>query len=795
MDTHSLNVLELSAIQQRLGAFACSEPGKGFCLKISPNLDREQIESSLSEIQQAKEALSIYGRIPISGLMDIKPILIKASQPGFCLEIHDFLVIRKFMEILVDVTKWLKRPSDTYKALKTYSERLIPLKELYRKLDNSLSQTGEVKDTASPALAKIRKQIRQKKEEIIHLLEGIVKESEKLEALQGDFITIRNGRYVIPIKTQRKSAINGIIHDESDSGATIFIEPLACIELQNSYRRLKIKEDEEIKRILTELSTLISNLSKALENNLEITVQLDYLQAKVLFCESIKGITPIISSEPVIKLKKAKHPLLIFRYMDFPKIGNEPVPIDIELCKDTRAIIISGPNAGGKTVTLKTVGLLQLMMQSGLQIPAGEGSELGIFEEVLADIGDEQDISKGLSSFSSHITNMVRIIERIRQNSICLLDELGSDTDPSEGAALGIAILEYILEKEAFCLITTHHNGLKAYASMHPQKVRNASMGFDTDHIAPTYKIHIGYPGESNALDICAKLGIPLQILERARDIKGEGEIKLSSLLNKLNQEEMRLRQELEKQEALRKEIESIKVRYNHLKESIEERNARIAKEAQSKVKNLVERGRKEVDRIVNESKISNLTRNSVKNIHNELKEVVQNLTPSTTRKSNVKPIDIRKVKKGEPIFITGFKQQGRISRIDLKEQRIWVVMGNLRFKVKAEDLYQAETNAQYSASDIKVNFVASDISHDEISPKIMVIGQRVEEALLEIDRYIDNAIVAHLSQVAIIHGKGTGALQKAIEKFLLSHPQVVSFRSGNPQEGGTGVTVVELAA
>lgn len=795
MDSHSLDVLEFNELRRQLGRFACTEPGRALCLRISPETARDKIEQELLNVQEAKEAISIQGRMPLSGMKDIKPILFRSGQPGICLDIKELLEIGQFIDLVQGVARWLSNTHDDYSCVKAYFKRLSPSDVLKRRVFDCLDPSGNVKDAASQALARIRRQLQQEKEGIIGILEGIIGEKERQDNLQGDFITIRNDRYVIPVKARNRSRIDGIVHDESGSGSTLFIEPIASVGAQNSYRRLKIKENEEIKRILYQLSCMVSEHLEALKTDLEVMAELDLLQSKALFSQAVNGIAPLISDKPVVRLRKARHPLLIFRHLASHGTGQGPVPIDIELDSGTRALVISGPNTGGKTVTLKMVGLIQIMMQAGLHIPADEGSELGIFEEVFADIGDEQDIAQDLSSFSSHIKNMVRILERISPRSICLLDELGSDTNPSEGAAIGIAILEHIMTKGALCLVTTHHNGLKAYASAHPDMVKNAAMGFDNDRMSPTYTLHIGYPGSSNALDICKGLGLQIEILEKAREVMGDGETKLEDLLYRLEIEEKRIYEERLKQERLRNETELIRERYIRLKESIEDRNKKMATEAQSMIKAIVDRARKETEKVVAEIKRSELSAEAIKAARNELKRIENDAKPSHVKRHKKKGLDIEKISLGQPVFVTEFNEQGIVSQIDRKENRVWVMVGALKLRLKANDLAAAEAKAPCEGPYDSGIRATSQISKAEISPKLMVIGYRVDEALSEIDKYIDDAVLSRLSHVSIIHGKGSGALQKAIEEFLSAHPQVASFRNGRPQEGGAGVTIVELAS
>lgn len=796
MDQHSINVLEFIAIIKRVGSYAISKPGRDMCFNISPKSDRGWIERSLFEISQMREAIGIYGSIPLFGLKDITVILLRTKQSGSILNIEDFLAIRGYLDVLNNTIKWLSKGYKAYETLRLYKERIVPLNELNENLERCFEPNGEIKNNATPALAKIRKQLKHKKKEIIDLLESFVKERANQEVLQGDFITIRNDRYVVPIKTQKKTALDGIVHDESDSGATLFIEPIVSVEPQNDYRRLRIKEDEEIKKILFDLTEKVSAVLGDIETNLDTLIHLDFLQAKSIFCETIGGISPIISDKPVIKLKGAKHPLLIYRYMNSPEIGKEPSAINIELNENCKAIVLSGPNSGGKTVTLKMIGILQLMIQAGLQIPVMDGSELGIFEEVLADIGDEQDIAMDLSSFTSHMKNMVRILYLIKPNCICLLDELGSDTDPAEGAALGVAILEYILEKGALCLLTTHHNGIKAYASMHPESIQNASMGFDPTNMQPTYQLHIGYPGSSNALDICSRLGIPNRIIERAQNVLGAGEIELGALLKRLNQQEIKLREEFAKQEVFNKKIELMKKRYENLKEIIEKRQAKIEKEAQSRIRILVDKGRKEIERVIKELKASDITVNAAKAAQKEINGIVKGILPRSIRKPPpIIALDINNIRAGQEVFVHTINKQGIVDEINFKEKKIWVTIGSLRFQVGPKDLGLLKASTSHEPYLQKIIIKAPDTQKEKVSPKIIVVGKRVEDAITEIDKYIDDAILAHLSQISIIHGIGTRVLQRGIETFLLDHPQVVSFRLGKPQEGGTGVTIVELAA
>ncbi|MGA1839154.1 MAG: endonuclease MutS2 [bacterium] len=801
MDNHSLDVLGFDIIKERLSLFACSELGKRLCREISPKLEKTKIEDDLKQVQQAKEAISIFGRIPLAGLKDINPILIKLDGNGPCLDIQELLTIRNFLDVTQEVAHWLSNIRDNYSSIKLFKKRLVLLDKLKIRLDNCIDPSGEVKDSASPLLAKIRRELRQEKDKIIQILEGLLMEKDGKEAFQSDFVTIRNDRYVIPVKANKKGMLQGIVHDESGSGATLFIEPMISVDAQNKFYRLKIKEKDEIKRIIHELSELVMNFSESLRVDLWTLGELDFIQSKALFSSATEGIAPIISHDLIIRLRGAKHTLLIFRHKDSPEMGSEPVAIDIELNRKTRALVISGPNTGGKTVTLKMVGLLQIMVQSGLHIPVKEGSELGIFNEILADIGDEQDIEKDLSSFSSHIKNISRILNHIGPKSIVLLDELGSDTNPTEGAALGMAVLEYILKKGALCLVTTHHNGLKAYAaSSENNEIRNASMGFDPDLKKPTYILHMGFPGSSNALGICSKLGLPDEILEKARTVMGEGEVQLEDLLFKIERDEGLLKEELEKQKNISQQMESVKERYNLLLSSIKEREKRIAKETHSRIQATVEQARKDIERLVGELKRSELTSKGIKSAHKELREVVHKFTPKSYENKKYKGLDIDKISIGQPVLIYNLNEEGVVSRIDQTENKVWVMVGPLKFRVKADELAPVkgqdhkQSKEMVSSASMTIPINSSVLTRD-ISTQLIVIGQRVDEALQKIDKYLDNAILAHLSSVSIIHGKGTGTLKKAIEEFLNAHPQVASFRSGKLQEGGAGVTVVELAA
>jgi len=793
MDNHSLEVLEFQAVKARLASFACSDPGKARCLDIAPILDKGAIEHDLRQVHETRDAVSIFGRLPLADLRDIGPHLSKAGLIGIVLDVPELLEITAFVKLSRAVIQWLSRAVEGAPCLAPYKGALVAPGHLLQRLDECIDPSGEIKDSASPSLARIRKEVRREKEGIIALLEGIVHKGDR-EALQGDFITIRNERYVIPVKASKKWSIQGIIHDESGSGATLFIEPMTSVEPQNSYRRLKIREKDEIRKVLLELTSMVAQHRETLAADLSILAELDFLQSKALFSQAIGGIAPIINADPVIRLKEARHALLIFRHMDTPGMGTEPVGIDLDLHGRTRALVISGPNTGGKTVTLKMVGLLLAMMQSGLHIPVREGSELGIFDEILADIGDEQDIAKDLSSFSSHIRNIARVLKRVGPRSIVLLDELGSDTNPTEGAAMGIAVLEYILERGALCLVTTHHNGLKTYAATHAPDIVNASMGFDPEEKVPTFQLHIGYPGSSNALGTAARLGLPPEILENAQHIMGEGEVHLEHLLKSLEQAEQRLREEQVQQQKIRADMALMRERYQHLLESVQEREDRMAADARHGIQHLIEKARKEIERLVAELRRSTPTSTAIKTAHRALKEVERQCIPSFSPPARRKGMRIESISIGQPVYLPALKEKGTVSRVDHSEKKVWVIVGPLRLQVDSTELLPVEERMEAPAPYHTV-LVSAPVSAGEVSTRIVVIGQKVEEALLQIDKYLDNAVCAHLSMVSIIHGKGTGALKKAVEEFLRAHPQVASFRSGSMHEGGTGVTIVELTA
>lgn len=612
--------------------------------------------------------------------------------------------------------------------------------------------------------------------------------------LQDQVVTIRNQRYCVPVKQEYRSSFPGMIHDQSATGATIFIEPMAVVEMNNQLKECQVQEIAEIEKILKELSGLVMEHLDVLEANLSLLTQLDFIFAKGQLSLSMQGTEPTFNQEGYLYIKKARHPLL-----DPEKV----VPIDIYLGKDFTTLVITGPNTGGKTVSLKTLGLFTLMGQSGLHIPAFDGSELSVFEEVFADIGDEQSIEQSLSTFSSHMTNIVQILEKVTENSLVLFDELGAGTDPTEGAALAMSILQYLHQRQIRTVATTHYSELKVYA-LSTEGVENASCEFDVNTLRPTYRLLIGVPGKSNAFAISRRLGLPEYIINDAKEFLAHEDVRFEDVITDLEISKKTVRLEQEKAEEYRKEVERLKIQIEEQKRKIQQQKDKILQQAREEARQQLQEAKDEADRIIQEMrKIAKenqlaLSQKELEEGRTQLRKKLGEVEGELAQRAFVKTSykkPLTNVQPGQEVFLIAFNQRASVLSQPDDKGEVMVQAGIIKMKVHISQLTlpdRPKEDKKKGSYGIRTAGVKAGKSKN-ISTEIDVRGQMVEEAIENVDKYLDDVYLSKLPQVTIIHGKGTGALRQAIQQHLRRHPLVKSYRLGNFGEGETGVTVVEM--
>lgn len=813
-----LNKLEYDKILTLLSSNSKTYLGKELCLDLKPSNSKDKVVTLLKETDEACTLLLRKGNLPISDFEDIS-LSVKNLESNISLSAKVLLDIANVLRISRDLKEYFYKDEDfdlsNFSILDSYFSRLYSNKTIEDKIFTCIIDENTIADDASTVLANLRRNRRKLENQIKDTLNKIIHSNTK--AIMDPIVTIRNDRYVIPVKEDFKGQIKGFVHDVSASGSTVFVEPMAVFELNNSISNIKVEESIEIEKILANLSSLLFDLTAELNNDVYLLGKLDFIFAKASFSKSISAICPIVNDNKCINLIKARHPLI-----DKDKV----VPIDVEIGKNYSSLIITGPNTGGKTVTLKTVGLLTLMACSGLFIPAEENSSIYVFDNVFADIGDEQSIEESLSTFSSHISNVVHIINNSTSNSLILLDELGSGTDPVEGSSLAISILEHFYSIEAITFATTHYPEIKNYALV-TDGFENASSDFDIENLKPTYKLLIGIPGKSNAFAISKKLGISNDILDRAKSFLKEDEINIEELLKNIYDDKLIIESEKDEItknknqiELLRKSLEQEKNTQNDLKEDkiekakIEAKNLLLdaKEEANSTIKelNTLYNNLKDFEEVDldnwSDTQIANFVKSHFKkgtlkqaNLYrNKLNSSLDKFNSTNSNIENINNSEIKHFSKddlciGMKIKLSNFNDIATIISLSGKKNILQVQVGNIKTNISLDDIVEINIKDKgINNTSSKASSVTS-FKSKEVTPEINVIGQNIEEACFVIDKYLDDCVIAKLSPVRIVHGKGTGKLREGIHNFLRKNSHVKSFRLGTFGEGEMGVTVVEL--
>ncbi|NLL93928.1 MAG: endonuclease MutS2 [Clostridiales bacterium] len=790
MNFKVLKTLEFTRIVETLTSYASSPLGKDMCANISPVTDINEIMIAQKETSDALSRLWHHGSISFSGTRDIRASL-KRLEVGSSLGITELLDVSSVLNVALRIKSFSKKDdSGEYNDSLTDRFMLIePLSPLNNEIKRCIVSEDEIADDASSGLSSIRRAIKHTNDKIHSQLNSLV--NSQRTYLQDGIITMRNGRYCLPVKADSKSMVPGMVHDQSSTGSTLFIEPMSVVNLNNELRELAIKEKAEIERILAELSNAVAENLSALECDFNVLSELDFIFAKAAYSKSLKCSEPIFNTDGIINLKSARHPLL-----DQQKV----VPTNIPLGKDYDLLVITGPNTGGKTVSLKTVGLLQLMGQSGLHIPADEGSTLSVFEEIYADIGDEQSIEQNLSTFSSHMKNIIHIIEHADDKSLVLFDELCAGTDPVEGAALAISILTFLHNMKVRTMTTTHYSELKVFA-LSTEGVENGCCEFSLETLSPTYRLLIGVPGKSNAFAISGKLGLPDFIIADAKNHITEESKSFEDIITDLEESKLEIDKEQAEIKRYKAEIEELKIRLEKKSESLDDRREGILRKANEEAASILAEAKAFADdTIKNMTKLSKGGHSSLKdmeqarnNLRGKMKAAEGKLALKA-KKNQSRSYSPKDFTLGTAVKVLSLNLNGTVSSIPNAKGDLFVQMGILRSQVNMRDLEIIDDTQITSPALQKTGSGKIKMSKSfSISPEVNLIGMTTDEAVSVLDKYLDDAYLAHMNTCRIIHGRGTGALKNAVHSHLKRQKYVKDFRLGSFGEGDTGVTIVEF--
>ena len=791
MDNRHYKALELDKVLAMLSDLASCQDSKELALNLKPESNITIAKGELRKTEDAFILLAKFGGPSFGSIKNVNNSLARANAGGV-LTMRELLDIGENLRVIRSLQEWRSRQSEeTSYSIDVYFGSLRPNKYLETKISSAITSEEEMADNASPALADIRRKMKQQAARIREKLDGIIRSQTYQKVLQDAIVTQRNGRFVVPVKSEFRGQISGLVHDTSSSGATVFVEPMAVVDANNEIRVLQGKEHDEIERILAEMSAEAGTYADEIKYSYEAAIELNLIFAKAQLAYKMKASVPILNDNGITELKKARHPLLDSRRV---------VPVDIMLGENFDTLVITGPNTGGKTVSIKTLGLLTLMAMCGLMIPVSDGSKVCVYKKVFADIGDEQSIEQSLSTFSSHMVNIVNIMKEADEDSLVLIDELGAGTDPVEGAALAMAILERLKFQGAKIAATTHYAELKAYALDTP-RVENGSCEFDVSTLRPTYRLLIGVPGRSNAFAISEKLGIDTDVIERAKELVSSENVRFEDVVDTL--EERRLEMEKEKNEAelLRQERENLKRKAEEKLAEIEKLREKEIQRAKSEAMRLVESSRREANALMMEiEKLKKDLKNQ--NSADKLNEMRSKLRKGLSGvDAAADPVMdsaddgyelSRPLQVGDAVRIAGMGSEGKVLSTPDNKGYVEIQTGAMKMRVKVSDLRLVEKKKEQK----KETFVRRETESRMTAAsdtRCDLRGMTVEEAILTLDLFLDNMIMSGLSEVTIIHGKGTGALRAAVQQHLKKHPQVKTYRLGTFGEGENGVTIANL--
>lgn len=793
MNEKYIKKLELNKIIDVLESYCVTEIGKQLLHNIEPSSNKLIVKHLLSETTQAKNLIAQNSNPPIADIQDFSQIS-KLLKSNMALSCGNLLKVGHILKISRNLKSYFSSIDDVskYDSIENYFDNLYTNIDLENNIFKSILDESTVADEASYALSNLRRKRRNLESSIKENLNKFIHSSTYSKFIMDPIVTIRNDRYVIPIKVEYKDNVKGFVHDISYSGSTVFIEPISIFELNNQAHNLQLEENVEIERILKNLSDSLIPIVNNIEISLNSIANLDLIFAKAKFSNKFKCVEPIINEEKFIDFKEARHPLIDEKVV---------VPIDVEIGNKYTSLIITGPNTGGKTVTLKTVGLLCLMAYLGLHIPAKDGSSLYVFDNIFADIGDEQSIQESLSTFSSHMLNIIEIYKQATSRSLILVDELGSGTDPIQGANLAISILEYFHKLGTLSLATTHYQEIKNYALV-TDGFENASSEFDIENLKPTYKLLVGVPGKSNAFAITKRLGMPDSILTRAEELMNDEHIDVEELIKNIYDDKVEIEKEKDKIKQNSNQIELLRKNFDNKNTQLSTRENDIIEKAKMQAREILLNAKKEANSII--SSLNELYNNAdaqalkkANSIRNKLNEDIKNNNSSTTPNNLSEPsTTLENVTIGMTVLVKTLNQNGTVLTLPNKSNEVQVQIGSMKMTVKTDKLVAIKNNTQKSNN--KQKSFSSRNFNNKLKSKtavteINIIGETVEEAIFVVDKFLDDSALANLSTVRIVHGKGTGKLRQGIHNFLKTNSHVKSFRLGTFGEGETGVTVVEL--
>ncbi|MGE7674070.1 endonuclease MutS2 [Lysinibacillus sp. NPDC094403] len=782
----ALKTLEYDKVRQQVATYCTSSIGKSAIDELVPQTDYEKVVQLLEEMDEGLSILRVKGNVPMGGIFDVRPAARRAQIGGMLsaielMEVSSTIrasrILRNFIED-IESEEVIEIPHFIAKK-----EAMPVLTGLQHEINNCIDDNGSVLDSASQTLRSIRQSLRAEEAKVRSKLESLTRGSNASKMLSDTLVTIRNDRFVIPVKQEYRHHYGGIVHDQSSSGQTLFIEPDSVVQANNEIHRLKMKEQAEVERILLALSAMVEEVAPDLFNLVKVLGEIDVILAKGKYGQANKCTMPKMNNDGYIRLVRARHPLLPIEMA---------VANDIEFGKDITAIVITGPNTGGKTVTLKTVGLCTLMAQAGLPVPALDGSELAVFKQLFADIGDEQSIEQSLSTFSSHMVNIVDILQKFDYESLVLFDELGAGTDPQEGAALAISILDEVHGRGARVMATTHYPELKAYGYNRPG-VANASVEFDIETLSPTYRLLIGVPGRSNAFEISSRLGLPESIIDRAKSFTGTDRHEVESMIASLEETRRQSEDDAERSHELLMESEDLRKELQGKLQAYEERKEALDKKAKEKARKIVDEAKREAESIIAELREMRKNADQVVKEHEliEARKRLEEATPLENNKVLKKAAQVKaraqNLVVGDEVKVLSYGQRGTL--LEKASNSEWIVqMGILKMKISDSDLEYIKPEKEPVQ---RIAGVKNRSSHVKL--ELDLRGERYEDAIIRTEKYIDDALLANYGRVSIIHGVGTGALRQGIQTYLKKHKRVKSFRFGEAGEGGLGVTVVEL--
>lgn len=788
MNNKALKTLEYNKITDRLASHASSEPGIKLCRELQPMMDMDEINSALKQTSDAVSRIFRHGSISFAGLKDIRP-LTKALEVGSALGMSELLDICSLLKVAAGARRYGVSEDEATDSLSGLFNVIYDIADVRREIERCILSEDEIADDASAELKNIRRQMRICTERIRTELNSMLNGSDRTY-LQEAVITTRGGRYCIPVKAEYKSQVPGMVHDQSKAGSTFFIEPMSVVRLNNEIREYEVKESEEIAKILASLSAMAGNYTAELDADYDILSQLDFIFAKAKLSFEYKGSEPIMNTRGYINIRKGRHPLI-----DSRKV----VPIDVSIGDEYSELIITGPNTGGKTVTLKTIGLFSLLGQSGLHIPAADNSELTVFNDIFADIGDEQSIEQSLSTFSSHMKNIIEILAKADSNSLVLFDELCAGTDPTEGAALAISILTSLHKLRVTTVATTHYSELKIFA-LSTEGVQNACCEFDVATLAPTYRLLIGIPGKSNAFAISGKLGLPQYIIDDAKESLASEDVAFEDVISDLEKSRVTIEREKLELEEYKKEVEDLKNQLKAKNERLDERSDNILQKAREEASAILREAKETADDAIRKLNKANAAGMSVTELEKQRQRIKDNINKVDKGRVIKSQAPARQHKAsdfhiGDRVHVASLNLDGTVHTLPNQKGELNVTIGIMNYNVNMSDLTIIEEASEMrklkqkssGIGKLKMSKTAS------ISPEINLIGMTSDEAIMTLDKYLDDAFLSHISPVRIVHGKGSGILRNAVHNYLKRQKHVKSFRLGSFGEGDYGVTIVEF--